>query len=147
MNKAGFYTSEYMYINNVKVGSLFTSFVLQLHVFSIIDILIFSSNKTTGPNSTLLRASLFFNLYFSSGVFPGKLTITKFYHFFLKRVKNRISNYRPILLLSNFDKNIEILIHKRVTEFLNEQKFSRSIMDSVKVFQLFTLQLTKNITN
>ena len=40
MNKAGFYTSEYMYINNVKVGSLFTSFVLQLHVFSIIDILI-----------------------------------------------------------------------------------------------------------
>ena len=150
MNKAGFYTSEYLYINNVKVGSLFTSFVLQLHVFSIIDILIFSSNKTTGPNSTLLRASLFFNLYFSSGVFPDSsqsLKIAKFYHFFKKRVKTRISNYRPILLLSNFDKNIEILIHKRVTEFLNEQKFSRSIMDSVKVFQLFMLQLTKNITN
>ena len=73
MNKAGFYTSEYLYINNVKVGSLFTSFVLQLQVFSIIDTLIFSSNKTTGPNSTLLRASLFFNLYFSSGVFPGSL--------------------------------------------------------------------------
>ena len=59
-----------------------------------------------------------FNLSFSSGIFPDKLKIDKLLPVF----KKGCSNYRPISLLSNLDKIIEKLMHKRLMEFLNEQK-------------------------
>ena len=37
-------------------------------------------------------------------------------------MKLECSNYRPILLLSNLDRIIEKVLHKRLIEFLNEQK-------------------------
>ena len=68
----------------------------------IIDVISdLSSSKTTEPNSK---------------------KIAKNFTSFQKRSKLECSNYRPILLLSSLDKFIEKLMHKRVMEFLNEQK-------------------------
>ena len=91
----------------------------------IIDISDRSCNKATGPNSVpikimkLAKDSVLFNLYFSSGIFPDKLKIAKV---FKKGSKLECSNYRPISLLSNLYKIPEKLMHKRLMEFLNEQK-------------------------
>ena len=101
----------------------------------IIDIISdLSSNKTTGPSSILIKimelAKDFIasnltvpsNLSFISGVFSDKLKIAKTLPVFKKGSKLECSDYRPISLLSNLDKIIEKLMHKRLMEFLNEQK-------------------------
>ena len=92
-----------------------------------------SSNKATGPNSIPIKiiklakdyignnVSVLFNLCFLSGAFPDKLKIANILPVFKKESKLECSNYRPILLLSNLDKIIEKLMHKRLMEFLNEQ--------------------------
>ena len=102
----------------------------------IIDIISdLSSNKATGPNSIPIKImkltkdcitnnlSVLFDLSFSSGVFPNKLKIAKILPAFKKGSKLECSSYRKILLLSNLDKIIKKLMHKRLMEFLNEQKF------------------------
>ena len=93
-----------------------------------------SSNKTTGPSSILIKImelakdfiasnlTVPFNLSFISGVFSDKLKIAKTLPVFKKGSKLECSDYRPISLLSNLDKIIEKLMHKRLMEFLNEQK-------------------------
>ena len=53
-----------------------------------------------------------YNLSFTTGIFPDSLNIAK-----VKPVY-----YRPISLLSNFDKMIEKLMHKRLMEFLSDEK-------------------------
>ena len=101
----------------------------------IIDIISdLSSNKTTGPSSILIKImelakdfiasnlTVPFNLSFISGVFSDKLKIAKTLPVFKKGSKLECSDYRPISLLSNLDKIIEKLMHKRLMEFLNEQK-------------------------
>ena len=70
---------------------------------------------------TANNLSVLFNLSFSSGIFPDKLKIAKILPVFLKGLKLECSNYRPISLLSNLDKIVEKLMHKRLMEFLNEQ--------------------------
>ena len=93
-----------------------------------------SSNKAAGPNSIPIKTirlardcitnnlPVLFNLSFSSGVFSDKLKIAKVLPAFKKGSKLECSNYRPISLLSNLDKVNEKLMHKRLMEFLNEQK-------------------------
>ena len=93
-----------------------------------------SSNKTTGPSSILIKImelakdfiasnlTVPFNLSFISGVFSDKLKIAKTLPVFKRGSKLECSDYRPISLLSNLDKIIEKLMHKRLMEFLNEQK-------------------------
>ena len=66
--------------------------------------------------------SALFNISFLSGIFPDKLKIAKILPVSKKGSKLECSNFRPISLLSNLNKIIEKLTHKRLTEFLNEQK-------------------------
>ena len=73
-------------------------------------------------DSVANNLSVLFNLSYSSGIFPDKLKIGKILPVFRKELKLECSNYRPILLLSNLDKIIEKLMHKRLIKFLNEQK-------------------------
>ena len=92
------------------------------------------SKKATGPNSILTKImklakefianNLFvlFNFPFSQGIFPVKLKIAKILPVFKKGSKLESQNYRSISLLSNLDKIIEKLMHKRLVEFLNQQK-------------------------
>ena len=54
-----------------------------------------------------------------TGVFPSVLKTTKIVPVFKKDSKLDYSNYRPISLLSNIEKILEKLMHKRLYTFLN----------------------------
>ena len=76
-----------------------------------------NSNKSCGPNSIptkvlhLLQDQIsnhlatICNLSFSTGVFPAILKTAEVIPIHKKNSKLEVSNYRPISLLSNIDKN------------------------------------------
>ena len=76
-----------------------------------------NSSKASGPNSTPYRISFLlkndiskqltdlFNLSFMTGVFPSVLKTAKVVPVFKKDSKLDYSNYCPISLLSNIEKN------------------------------------------
>ena len=57
---------------------------------------------------------------FTSGVFPDALKISKVIPIHKGNSPEEINNYRPISLLSIFDKIIEKLVHKRLYNFLEQ---------------------------
>ena len=59
-----------------------------------------------------------FNLSFTSGVVPNALKLAKVIPIFKKGDKSQPGNYRPISLLSSFDKILEKLMCKRLCSFL-----------------------------
>ena len=63
-----------------------------------------------------------FNLSFSTGSFPSSLKVAKVIPVHKKDSKLLHPNYRPISLLSNIDKIIEKLMHKRLIMFLEQHK-------------------------
>ena len=63
-----------------------------------------------------------YNLSFTTGIFPDSLKIAKVTPVYKKGSKLEVANYRPITLQSNLDKIIEKLTHKRLMQFLNDQK-------------------------
>ena len=54
-----------------------------------------------------------------TGVFPSVLKTAKVVPVFKKYSKLNYSNYRPISLLSNIEKILEKLMHKRLYAFLD----------------------------
>ena len=54
----------------------------------------------------------------TNGIVPDKLKIAKVIPIFKKGDKNEISNYRPISLLSIFNKLLEKVVYKRLYNFL-----------------------------
>ena len=88
--------------------------------------------KGTGPASIPLRllklvASIIvvplchlINVSFKTGVFPSALKVAKVVALHKGGPSDNLNNYRPISLLSVFDKIIEKLMHKRLYEFLDE---------------------------
>ena len=99
-----------------------------------IDCLISGLNegKSTGPNSIptnilkLIKDKIspmlcdIFNISLSTGVFPDLLKLAKTIPIFKKGSKLEVGNYRPISLLSNINKILEKLVHKRLYSFLEE---------------------------
>ena len=67
----------------------------------------------------MLLADLF-NLSFVTGIFPLVLKIAKAVPVFKNDSKLDYSNYPPISLLSNVEKILEKLLHKRLHTFLND---------------------------
>ena len=63
-----------------------------------------------------------FNLSFKIGIFPDSLKIAKVIPIHKKDLKVIVDYYHPISFLSNLDKNLEKLMHRRLTKFLDEQK-------------------------
>jgi len=61
-----------------------------------------------------------YNLSFSTGVFPSALKVSKVIPVYKKKSKTNPGNYRPISLLSIFDKILEKLMHKRLYSFLSK---------------------------
>ena len=90
-------------------------------------------NKATGPSSIPTKflklfqkelskpIALIINMSFTTGKFPAILKIAKVMPFYKKGDPTLCNNYRPISLLSNLGKIIETLVHKRITDFLNQQ--------------------------
>ena len=91
-------------------------------------------NKAVGINSIPIKIlklakeqiaehlCFIYNLSFTTGIFPDSLKIAKVTPVYKKGSKLECANYRPISLLSNLDKIIEKLMHKRLMGFLNGQK-------------------------
>ena len=91
-----------------------------------------SSHKLSSPNSIPVKTlkllkndicqqlSDILNMSFSTGQFPSVLKIAKVIPIHKKQsCKVEYTNYRPISLLSNIEKIIEKLMHKRLSNFLD----------------------------
>ena len=59
---------------------------------------------------------------FTSDVFPSALKISKIVPVHKKDSKLGCSNYRPISLLSNFDKILKKIMYTRIFKFFNNNK-------------------------
>ena len=108
-----------------------TDFVLA-HISDneILDIIKALPNKATGPASIPLKLlksvadiiifplARIINLSFSSGTFPDVLKTQKIIPLHKGGSTQDLNNFRPISLLSIFDKIIEKLMHKRLYTFL-----------------------------
>ena len=117
------------YLKNRTQFELIIAHISQEEVLSIINAL---PNKGTGPSSIPLRllkdaADLIItplchiiNLSFSSGIFPDSLKVAKVVPIHKGGSTEEVNNFRPISLLSIFDKIIEKLMHKRLYEFFEE---------------------------
>ena len=94
--------------------------------------LTFRVNKAPGPDNIgakLLKCVLdklldplvfIFNLSFNTGKVPESLKIAKVIPIYKKGERTNPTNYRPISLLSIFDKILEKLMHKRLHLFLQQ---------------------------
>ena len=98
----------------------------------ILDIINSLENKSTGPPSIPLKMlsvildliiiplAHIINMSFLTGVYPDLLKIGKIVPIHKGGSSQDVNNYRPISLLSIFDKIIEKLIHKKLYGFLEE---------------------------
>ena len=93
-----------------------------------------SLRKSIGPNSIptkLLKKysqtisipiSKLINQSFVSGIFPEPLKLASVIPFFKKADPMECTNYRPISLTSNISKILEIIVHKRLFCFLDQNE-------------------------
>ena len=98
----------------------------------VLEIINQLENKSTGPNSIpikllklipdliLMPLCKIINHSFQTGVFPDALKISEVIPIHKGGSTGELNNYRPISLLSIFDKIIEKIMHKRLYEFLQE---------------------------
>jgi len=63
-----------------------------------------------------------FNLSLTSSVVPDKFKLAKVVPIYKKGETTKTQNYRPISLLSIFNKILEKLVHRRLTNFLNKKE-------------------------
>lgn len=92
-------------------------------------ILSFNTGKASGPYSiptTLLKLlrsvisyplEILFNFSFTTGTVPEQFKVARVIPVFKKGPQKSLSNYRPISLLSIFNKILEKLMHKRLTNY------------------------------
>ena len=117
------------YLKNRNQFELIIAHISHEEVMTIINAL---PNKSTGPTSIPLRllkdvADLIItplchiiNLSFTSGIFPDILKVSKVVAIHKGGSTEEVNNFRPISLLSIFDKIIEKLMHKRLYDFFEE---------------------------
>ena len=117
------------YLTN-KIQSDFV--ISNISIEEVLDIINQLESKSTGPQSIPIKLlKLIPDLIitplckiisnsFTCGVFPESLKISKVIPIHKDGSTQILNNYRPISLLSVFDKIIEKLMHKRLYSFLNE---------------------------
>ena len=132
----------------------------------VLDIISQLENKSTGPYSIpvdllkLIPDLIIFplceiiNLSFSTGIFPDHLKIAKIIPVFKNGSAVDVNNYRPISLLSIFDKIIEKLMYQQLYQFLshneilfkNQFGFRKNRSTSLALIQL-TEKIRESIDN
>ena len=115
--------SPTMYLKNRNQFDLIIAHISEEEILDIINSL---SNKSVGPASIPLRLlkivadiiviplCKIINCSFSTGVFPDVLKVSKIIPLHKGGSTLEVNNFRPISLLSIFDKIIEKLMHKRL---------------------------------
>ena len=96
------------------------------------EIAILNDKKAVGPNSIPIKVlkllkgilskplEIIFNVSFSTGIVPDSIKIARVIPVFKKGNHNSLSNYRPISLLSIFNKLLEKLMYNRLINFLEK---------------------------
>ena len=132
----------------------------------VLEIILKLENKATGPQSIpihllklipdliLVPLCRIISLSFSTGIFPDALKICKTIPIHKGGLTTDIGNYRPISLLSVFDKIIEKLMHKRLYNFLEEHNilfcnqfgFRKNNLTSLALIQI-TEKIKESIDN
>ena len=117
------------YLKDRNVNEFIVSHVSEDEILDIIKLL---ENKSTGPYSIPLKLlniipdlivkplCRLINNSFSHGLFPNFLKIVKVIPIHKGNSILDMNNYRPISLLSIFDKIIEKLMHRRLYKFLED---------------------------
>ena len=110
----------------------FEFIISNIAVEEVMEIINQLESKSTGPQSIpvnllklipdliLVPLSKIISNSFSTGIFPDALKMSKVIPIHKGGSTQDVNNYRPISLLSIFDKIIEKLMHKRLYSFLNE---------------------------
>jgi Reverse transcriptase (RNA-dependent DNA polymerase) len=122
--------TDYIQFSNLK--SIFCEPITKLELTNIINSL--NVKKSCGPDgisSQLVKENCeifleplmyLYNLSLNQGIVPDRLKIAKVIPLFKKGDECLSSNYRPISLLSVFNKLLEKLVYKRVYNFLSKNK-------------------------
>ena len=125
-----------LYLRNSPANSFALFPASENEIENIIECL--NISKSSGPYSIptkllkILKSTIsvplmhIINLSFSTGIMPEKLKIARVIPIFKKGQRDDISNYRPISLLSVFNKIIETIVYNRLIKFIekNELLFS-----------------------
>ena len=121
--------SPVKFLKNRNQFNLIIAHISDEEVLKIIESL---PNKSTGPASIPLKLLKIIadivvvplcniiNLSFSTGVFPDILKVAKVIPIHKGGSTEELNNFRPISLLSIFDKIIEKIMHSRLYAFLEE---------------------------
>ncbi len=121
--------SPSLYLRDRNIHTLIIAHISEQEILDIITAL---SNKSTGPASIPLRLlkivadivviplCRIINLSFQTGIFPDVLKVAKVIPLHKGGSTQETNNFRPISLLSIFDKIIEKIMHKRLYYFLEE---------------------------
>ena len=116
--------------NFLKNRNQFNFIIAHIANEEVLEIIKSLNNKSSGPSSIPLDllqivADLIvfplchiINMSFSKGIFPEKLKIMKVIPLHKGGSTQDLNNFRPISLLSIFDKIIEKILHKRLYQFL-----------------------------
>ena len=127
----------YDYLPPIDIKSFFITPTDSTKASNIISSL--NQDKSDGPNSIPIKIlkllnkdisdqlAILFNQSFPSGIFPSSLKTSKIIPIYKKGCKLECSNYRPISLLSNIDKILEILMYDRLYNFLEKKEIIFSL--------------------
>ena len=99
--------NEISYLNNSKSTGPFS---IPTPILKLVK------NVLSGPLAIIINAS------FATGIVPKKMKIAKVIPVFKKGSSTQLTNYRPISLLSVFNKILEKLMHKRLYSYINEKQ-------------------------
>ena len=121
-------------IKFLKNRNQFELIIAHISEEEILDIIKALPNKDMGPASIPLRLlkivadiiviplCLIINTSFTTGIFPNVLKTAKVIPLHKGGSNDELNNFRPISLLSIFDKIIEKLMHKRLYQFLEDHE-------------------------
>ena len=117
------------FIDRPNLNTIYCEEITEIELLNIIRVL--KSNKSPGFDDIgpslvkecavdlLQPLKYIFNLSLTQGTFPDRLKIAKIIPIHKKGSVKLVENYRPISLLSIFDKIFEKIVYSRIIEFLN----------------------------